>query len=113
MTSDWLSATIDEIKAPVPYAIAMGPFGSDIKTDNFMPSGVPVIRGLNLASWRFHDADFAFVTEQKADELHAANARSGDIIFTHRGTLGQVGIIPDNSRYPRSGLCTFHVFQVE
>jgi type I restriction enzyme, S subunit len=46
--SDWKTVAIDDIKAPSPNAISMGPFGSDIKTDNFVRAGVPVIRGMNL-----------------------------------------------------------------
>jgi type I restriction enzyme, S subunit len=80
--------------------VATGPFGSDIKTSNFVPQGVPVIRGGNLATG-FVDDGFAFVTEEKADELRNANARPGDIVITHRGTLGQVGLIPPNASYPR------------
>ena len=91
MTGEWKEVTVEEIASK----IAMGPFGSDIKTDNFVPSGVPVIRGGNLTSGRFHAEGFAFLTEEKADELANANAFPGDIVFTHRGTLGQVGLIPD------------------
>jgi len=80
--------------------IAMGPFGSDIKTDNFVESGVPVIRGGNLADG-FVDSDFVFVSEHKADELRNANAFPEDIVITHRGTLGQVGLIPSRSNFPR------------
>ena len=32
----------------------MGPFGSNIKTDNFIPREVPVIRGQNLNAERFN-----------------------------------------------------------
>jgi len=101
MVGEWLTATVDEIKAPGAHSIAMGPFGSNITTDNFVPSGVPVIRGLNLNTERFNDDGFVFLTEGKADELRSANAFPGDLVFTHRGTLGQVGIIPRNARYPR------------
>jgi type I restriction enzyme S subunit len=80
--------------------IAMGPFGSDIKTDNFREKGVPVIRGCNLGSGRFCPEGFVYVSEKKADELINANAFPDDIVITHRGTLGQVGIIPRNL-YPR------------
>lgn len=80
--------------------IAMGPFGSDIKTDNFVQTGVPVIRGMNLTHG-FIDDGFVFLTESKADELRNANAFPGDIVITHRGTLGQVGLIPEKSRHPR------------
>ncbi len=80
--------------------IAMGPFGSDIKTDNFVDTGVPVIRGGNLTHG-FVDDNFVFVSEAKADELRNANAFPGDIVITHRGTLGQVGMIPLTSRHRR------------
>jgi restriction endonuclease S subunit len=93
--------TIDEIKASSPNAITMGPFGSNITVDNFVTSGVPVIRGVNLTEEPFNLQGFVFLTEDKADELKSANAFPGDIIFTHRGTLGQVGIVPDNTKYKR------------
>jgi type I restriction enzyme S subunit len=80
--------------------ISMGPFGSDIKTDNFIESGVPVVRGMNLTDG-FVEHGFAFVSEEKADQLRNANAFPGDIVITHRGTLGQVGVIPDPSRFRR------------
>jgi type I restriction enzyme, S subunit len=91
MGDEWKEVSVEEIASK----IAMGPFGSDIKTDNFVPDGVPVIRGVNLSSGRFHAKDFVFLTEEKADELSNANAFPGDIVFTHRGTLGQVGLVPD------------------
>ncbi len=90
MASEWPVLTIEEISS----RIAMGPFGSNIKTDNFVPSGVPVIRGGNLTAGRFRATEFVYLTEEKADELIAANAAPGDLIFTHRGTLGQVGLVP-------------------
>ena len=90
MAGKWRNVSIEEIASK----IAMGPFGSDIKTDNFVPAGVPIIRGGNLTSGRFHGTDFVFLTEEKADELANANAFPGDLVFTHRGTLGQVGLVP-------------------
>jgi len=101
MGSDWPIKSIEEIAAPEPRAFAMGPFGSNIKTDNFVPAGVPVIRGQNLNAERFSDSDFVYLTEEKADELAASNAFPGDLVFTHRGTLGQVGIIPSHAKYAR------------
>ena len=80
--------------------VAMGPFGSDIKTDNFVEEGVPVVRGGNLRNG-FVDRDFVFLTEAKADDLKNAIAFPGDIVVTHRGTLGQVGVIPKNASFPR------------
>ncbi|MGV8104142.1 MAG: restriction endonuclease subunit S [Mesotoga sp.] len=101
MRGEWQTKSIEEIAAPEPRALAMGPFGSNIKTDNFVPEGVPIIRGQNLNAERFNDSGFVYLTEKKADELAASNAFSGDLVFTHRGTLGQVGIIPSHSKYDR------------
>jgi|SRR5665647_196435 len=101
MSRDWNWATVDEIKAQNAHAISMGPFGSDIKTDNFIAKGIPVIRGVNLSKRRFYEEGFVYISEEKANELKSANAYPGDIIFTHRGTLGQVSIIPRDSKYKR------------
>lgn len=90
MASEWPQKPVLEIAT----RLAMGPFGSNIKRDNFVTSGVPVIRGNNLTEGRFSGKEFVFLTEAKADELRNSNAFPGDLVFTHRGTLGQVGIIP-------------------
>jgi type I restriction enzyme S subunit len=45
---------------------------------------------------RWIDGEYAFVSEDKARSLSANIARPGDIVFTQRGTLGQVAIVPDS-----------------
>ena len=84
------------------YAFVGGPFGSNLTTRDYTDEGVPVIRGNNLSSESgFYDDDFVFVTENKADELRSNTAYPGDVVFTQRGTLGQVGIIPKEARFSR------------
>ncbi len=91
-SNEWKEVKLDSIGE----RFAMGPFGSNIKSDNFVENGVPIIRGGNLSTGRFNDKDFVYLTEEKADELKGSNAFVDDIVFTHRGTIGQVGIIPKN-----------------
>jgi type I restriction enzyme S subunit len=79
--------------------IAMGPFGSNIKVSCFVDSGVPVLNGSNLEGFSLSEKAFRYVTEEKADSLNKANAHRGDIVITHRGTLGQIVFIPQDSRY--------------
>src|SRR5687767_12720260 len=86
-----LSELIDEI--------SMGPFGSDIKVENFVRSGVPVLNGSNLSSFRLVEDGFKYVTEEKAATFKKAIARKGDVVITHRGTLGQISFIPENSKH--------------
>jgi len=81
--------------------IAMGPFGSNIKVECFVDSGIPVLNGSNVVGFRLSEDEFRYVTQEKADSLGKANASRGDIVITHRGTLGQIAYIPRNSQYDR------------
>jgi type I restriction enzyme, S subunit len=98
----WEVVKLDDVKANEPYAINGGPFGSKLGIKDYVPSGIPVIRGANLSeTGRFQGEDFVFVSEDKARDLRANLARPGDIVVTQRGTLGQVGLIPDRIGYER------------
>ncbi|WP_079046095.1 restriction endonuclease subunit S [Carbonactinospora thermoautotrophica] len=86
----------------VPGGLVGGPFGSKLVSTDYVPEGVPVIRGQNLASPGYFDAsEFVFVSEEKVERDLSRNlAEPGDVVFTQRGTLGQVGIVPD-APFPR------------
>ena len=78
----------------------MGPFGSSIKIETFVPDGVPVISGQHLHSFRVDDVPgFNFISPEHAQRLANANVRRGDIVLTHRGTIGQVAYIPADSQF--------------
>lgn len=77
----------------------MGPFGSDIKVENFVSEGVPVLNGSNLTGFKLVEDGFKYVTPEKARTFKKAIAKRGDIVITHRGTLGQISFIPDNSKF--------------
>ena len=98
----WASVKIEAIRDASRHSLVGGPFGSDLTTRDYVDEGVPVIRGVNLPDDRqFNDDGFVFVSAEKADALAANNAGPGDVVFTQRGTLGQVGLIPPDSRFPR------------
>ncbi|HTV98444.1 MAG TPA: restriction endonuclease subunit S [Steroidobacteraceae bacterium] len=96
MGGDWRASTIGEIAAPVRNALVGGPFGSNLVSRDYVDAGVPVIRGQNMGG-RWVGGEFAYVTEAKAKSLEANIARPGDIVFTQRGTLGQVSVVPTAS----------------
>jgi type I restriction enzyme, S subunit len=99
----WPEVRLVDIQADVPNAIAAGPFGSNLVRADYRSSGVPVIRGSNLdgSRGRFNDKEFVYVSAAKADSMAGNLARSGDIIVTQRGTLGQVGLIPEDGEHDR------------
>ena len=98
MGGNWPTATIEEIAAKV----GMGPFGSSIKVETFVPDGVPIISGQHLHGTRVNDGPgFRFITDEHAEKLANANVQRGDIVFTHAGNIGQAAYIPDDSEFTR------------
>jgi type I restriction enzyme S subunit len=93
----WTIKSIEDVSERV----GMGPFGSSIKVETFVPEGVPIISGQHLNGFMMEDNDFNFVTLEHADRLKSANVVRGDVIFTHAGNIGQVSYIPLNSKYER------------
>ncbi|MBI1794835.1 MAG: restriction endonuclease subunit S [Chloroflexi bacterium] len=98
MANNWTYKKIEDIAEKV----GMGPFGSSIKVETFVPDGIPVVSGQHLHGFRLdEDAGFNFVTEEHADKLKNANVFRGDIIFTHAGNIENVAYIPETSKYER------------
>nr|WP_269319498.1 restriction endonuclease subunit S [Methylomonas sp. 11b] len=93
----WEVKTLEKLSS----TIAMGPFGSNIKVETFVDEGVPIINGQQLKGTMLEDGDNKFLTYEHADKLIKSNVYRGDIVITHRGTLGQVSIIPEGSKYER------------
>ena len=83
MKTEFDTCTLKDIASKEKGSIISGPFGSNISSKFFQESGVPVIRGNNLSNGfkKFVDDGFAFVSEEKADELHSY-AIKDDLIFT-------------------------------
>lgn len=81
--------------------ISMGPFGSDVKKEFYVNKGIPILNGSNLQGFKLQENSFGYLTEEKADSLKKCNAHRGDIIVTHRGTLGQIVYVPSDSKYDR------------
>ena len=94
---EWKHYKMDELIEE----ISMGPFGSDVKKEFYVDNGVPILNGSNLQGFKLQEDSFGYLTKEKADSLKKCNAHRGDIIVTHRGTLGQIVYVPVNSKYDR------------
>ena len=98
MSSDWPVTSIADIASPHAGSLAVGPFGSRMKADLYVSSGVRVIRGNNLSGSKELSGDYVYVSEQTADSLTSCCLSPGDLVFPHRGNIGQVGITPDDGQ---------------
>ncbi len=101
LPSGWRSTTLGLIARQDGYGLVDGPFGSNLPSSDYVQLGVPVIRGSNLSlgTVRFQDEQFVYVSKETAKRLERSLCQPKDIIFTKKGTLGQVGIIPREARY--------------
>lgn len=97
VSMEWKHYKMDELIEE----ISMGPFGSDVKKEFYVDNGVPILNGSNLQGFKLQEDSFGYLTKEKADSLKKCNAHRGDIIVTHRGTLGQIVYVPVNSKYDR------------
>ncbi|MFW6639108.1 restriction endonuclease subunit S [Nocardiopsis algeriensis] len=99
--SVWDFVEYESLAAKEKSSFSMGPFGSKITKNHYVNHGIPLIRGNNLSRGIFVDDGFVFITSEKADEIMSANVKPGDIIFTHRGTIGQVTMVPRSPKHDR------------
>jgi type I restriction enzyme, S subunit len=99
--SKWPIRTIAECADDEPYATQIGPFGKALTPEAYQPTGVPLLRGVNVNHGRFHDDDFVFISESDADRLAKFESFPGDVLLVHKGTLGKIGLMPTTRRFAR------------
>ncbi len=94
--SNWLQVPLSDLFLDPNNSIVGGPFGSNLKSDEYKVEGVPIIRIQNIDRNRFIDKNINFVTEEKADFLSKHSFQSGDIIITKLGEpVGKACLVPD------------------
>ena len=102
MGSEWPTVTLDDISRVGDHGFVDGPFGSNLPASCYTETGIPVIRGSNLSlgNTRFKGDEFVFVSDETAERLARSICEPLDIIFTKKGTIGQTGLVPEDS-HPR------------
>lgn len=94
LAGEWARKSFAELVGGAKNIIG-GPFGSNLTRADYVPEGIPVIRGSNMERMgRYIGGKYTFVSPDKADALATSQVAPGDIVVTQRGTLGQVSIVP-------------------
>jgi len=96
MSSEWKQFSLEQIALGGKEGMVDGPFGSNLPERLYTESGIPVIRGSNLTKGkeRFRDHEFVYISDETAQKLSRSMCLPGDIVFTKKGTLGQIGFVP-------------------
>jgi type I restriction enzyme S subunit len=84
-------------------AIVDGPFGSNLKTEHYRASGVPVIQTRMVTSGRFVPGEYVYVDPLYFDEIKRSAVHGGDIVMAKIGIMtGRSCILPPH--HPESVL---------
>ena len=94
-----LSSLIDDDK----YAMVDGPFGSDMKNEEYVDSGVPIVQLTNIRPMHHNLDSIKYVTEEKATMLQRHNAKAGDLVIAKMMPAGRSCILSDD--YDRYVIC--------
>lgn len=62
------------------------------KGDDYVPEGVPFLMAQDLKDKRVDFTSCHFITEEQASTLKKGWAKEGDVLLTHKGTIGRVAI---------------------
>ncbi|MCA1669436.1 MAG: restriction endonuclease subunit S, partial [Thermomicrobia bacterium] len=81
----WCWTSPEQLASTQKYALAIGPFGSNLKVSDYRESGVPLIFVRNIRTAEFKGPKSHFITFEKAGDLQAHSVTSGDILITKMG----------------------------
>jgi len=93
----WALARFEEILVDPKADLVDGPFGSNLKSSEYVESGVPVLKIQNIKADRFVRKHFSYVTKQKSEELSRHSFVPGDLVITKLGDpLGLCCEVPND-----------------
>lgn len=69
------------------------------KTSDFVSEGVPFVMASDLKNGRVDYAGCSRITERQAESLRKGFARNGDVLLTHKATIGETAIV-DYDEHP-------------
>ena len=93
VATKWALKSLGDVAAKVPYAIVDGPFGSNMKSSDYVASGVPVLQGKNITNDLFRWFDIRYLSNEKAIELKRSSVRVDDILLVKIGSIGYAAVI--------------------
>ena len=96
LTSLWREYSFSEIAKKDKFAIVDGPFGTQLHSDEYTETGIPLVRIENLSfSGKFSPENLVFISEKKANQLNRSRVVPGDLIIAKTGaTIGKSGMFP-------------------
>lgn len=89
MTSDWPQRTLEELADEVTVGY-VGPMASQ-----YVESGVPFLRSLNIEPFSVNTIDLKFVSSEFHQRIRKSALRPGDVAIVRTGKPGTCAVIPE------------------
>jgi type I restriction enzyme S subunit len=67
------------------------------KAEDYVPTGIPFVMANDIVNGRIDFTKCSFIEPDLAKSLRIGFAQEGDVLLTHKGTIGRVGIVQENS----------------
>ena len=93
MPLEWMVCTIDSLGMNAEATVRSGPFGSSMKTKDFVASGVPVLTIQSLGHGELLREGLFYVSNEKARELAEYKVRPNDVVFSRVADIGRCAAI--------------------
>lgn len=95
MKSEWTTYTVQELIDKEMLEPPMDGNHGEIhpKTTDYVKSGVPFIMANNLINGKVDYSNCAFITNKQASTLKKGFAHSGDVLLTHKATIGRTALV--------------------
>lgn len=80
-----------------------GPFGTQIKVEDYREAGIPLLRVSNCRENEVSDTDLVYIAPELHNRLLRSEVRPGDVVFTKTGhVLGYAAVFPE--RHERANM---------
>jgi type I restriction enzyme S subunit len=80
--SEWKEIELGEVAD-----VQTGPFGSQLKNEQYITGGTPVVTVEHIQDFRIIDFDYPSITDEDKDRLSKYLMKEGDILFTRVGSV--------------------------
>ena len=96
MASEWECTTVGELVSRGVIARPMDGNHGEIhpKSSDFQPTGIPFITAADLRDGRLDLVGCHFISPKLAATLRKGFAKNGDVLLSHKATLGRTAIVP-------------------
>ncbi|EPC0894388.1 restriction endonuclease subunit S [Citrobacter freundii] len=97
LKDSWVEMPLEQLACSDKYSLGIGPFGSNLKVEDYREEGHPLIFVRDIRACNFSNSETRYIDSSKFEELKAHRAKPGDLLITKMGDPpGDAAIYPSD-----------------